>query len=340
MAPDSINIRIQSLMRAHFSPQQRSHKHPFIQHFTATRVNTGRSVKVDGDVKETDHFTQKKSNRLVKGKRRKLRASQYSFQDLGRLAKNMLTMTSPLKESTSTSNNQFSHTTIKNPISYPASPDAVTMAPYFELPQLTLINFSLTEGTDIPPPMESPTHELAPAWPDSSQFEPQIKQNFTLTPAPTPPITPNQTPEDDDDDEDGDEKSFQKISPYHISTKQPSSIRRFFSRRKLNSIYTNDSTETIEFSRPSSSVSFVSSNPNTSPVRKRHLSWLGRFNGNHKKRASAMIEVNQDLQLDLSPPPPRLHPSPPTLPQLSQLQTNVPDLHESLGGLELFKDVK
>ncbi|KAH8816808.1 hypothetical protein F5884DRAFT_235297 [Xylogone sp. PMI_703] len=199
----------------------------------------------------------------------------------------------------------------------------------YELPVLTPVNFSLTDGTDIPPPPESPIKETAPALP-----------KIETTEEPSTPIIeehPVATPTNGTFNNRGRLGSVDgPLSP--ASSKRASSIRRFLSRKSLNSNYddANSSSENLSaggFQRPESAMSFASAKP--SLTRKKSGSWFKRLGGN---RSSVVFEdesfIEKKAPIQKGPPPPKL-------PELNQLKAKLDDNDEgSLGGEELFKNIK
>ncbi|KAI9743814.1 MAG: hypothetical protein M1818_002548 [Claussenomyces sp. TS43310] len=199
----------------------------------------------------------------------------------------------------------------------------------FELPVLAPLG-SLTAGTDIPPPPDSPVEE-SPAV--SSHAEPRITEvsdstNGHESGAGTP--KPGET-------YDGRGRTNWHASPASpTSQKRPNSIRRFFSHKSLNHSYSNQSRESLAVgeARPESPGSFtIISGPPTRS--KRSSSWFGRFTGSglpesENKRASTVYEEKPSAK---GPPPPRL-------PELNQLKAKVEkDKGFSLGAEDMFKNI-
>jgi hypothetical protein len=204
---------------------------------------------------------------------------------------------------------------------------APTPAKRFELPVLEFNFASLTEGTDIPPPLPSPIEEevvAPPKTPAKEQKEKPSKingSNASLSPqsnVTTTTVGGTKRPADDN-----------PASPT-FSTRQ-GSIRRLFSKNLLNTAYA-DGEESVngDARRPVSrtSASFVESKK-----AKRSSGWFSRLRSSDSagnKRAS--IAVAPEEKKPTGPPPPMI-------PELSELKSSVDIKDEGLGS-DLFKDIK
>ncbi len=184
----------------------------------------------------------------------------------------------------------------------------------FELPQLTPVNFSLTDGTNIPPPPDSPIAETPP---------PPISKEVENTPAPVSKSNGIAVANGNGNGTNGAHYEREPLSP--ASSKRPSSIRRFLSRRSLNANYTNGtnhngSAEDLGgIPRPESAMSF-----SPSLARKKSGSWFRKPWGG--KRTSIVMED----KISAGPPPPKL-------PELAKVVGNE---EGSFGGDDLFKNIK
>ncbi len=198
----------------------------------------------------------------------------------------------------------------------------------FELPKLTPVNYSLTDGTDIPPPPVSPVEEKPPP----PAPKPEVSENPTLA-------TNGQSlaPNNSNGVYDGRGRTSNHDQPpmSPASSKRPSSIRRFLSRKSLNSVYTNGTNQRSRedvtmMDRPESSLSFVDGRPGLRT--KRSGSWFRRLgSGQNANRASVVYE---EKKISMGPPPPKL-------PELNQLKARIPEDDEgSLGGEDIFKNIK
>jgi len=204
----------------------------------------------------------------------------------------------------------------------------------FELPQLTPVNYSLTDGTDIPPPPDSPIEEQAPAPPPAPapKVEQQQQPNTVDSPTKANGVYEGRGRTSNADHE-------PPLSP--ASTTRPGSIRRFLSRRSLNSNYTNG-----HGSKSTDDLGTVGERPGTSLTQpKRSTSWFRRLgssstgnasvNGNgNAHRTSVVYENPAPVAVKKGPPPPKL-------PELNMLKAKIADDDEgSLGGGEMFKNIK
>jgi len=192
----------------------------------------------------------------------------------------------------------------------------------FELPALAPINFNLTDGTDIPPPPDSPVEEKPPP--------PSVSKPVA------PPITTPSSSNTHDAPFDGRGRQSDIPPQSPASSTRPGSIRRFLSRKSLNSNYTNGTNhnESLEdlHARPESPSSYMNGAP---PLKKaRSGSWFRRL-GN-KNRSSVIYENEKKPQT-----PEKMGPPPPMLPELNQLKAKVQgDEEGSLGADDMFKNIK
>jgi len=227
----------------------------------------------------------------------------------------------------------------------------------FELPQLTPLNFSLTDGTDIPPPPASPIEEK-PA-PELVSVPVAPKHEVSDDPVDTA-ATNGTTITNGTHSTNGingtstsgangtangifDGRGRTNVAVYTsvtadnkapmspISATKPSSIRRFLSRKSLNTYYENDAVhEDLKgIDRPESAMSFASGVKKTKP------SWFRRFSSNHGGGKTAVIYEEKGASITpMGPPPPKL-------PELSKLRAKISEDDEgSLGGEDLFKNIK
>ncbi|RDW66806.1 hypothetical protein BP5796_09555 [Coleophoma crateriformis] len=212
----------------------------------------------------------------------------------------------------------------------------------FELPALTPISYSLTEGTDIPPPPDSPIEE--PPIPPAP-VAPRATTPDTRKPA-SPAYTKGSNGSTNDVFDGGYGRSNIEIhaplSP--ASEKRPSSIRRLFSRKSLNQNYTNgtngnESNENLHaanIQRPESSLSFLE---RPGLIKKKSGSWFKRLGGSDTGNRASMIfdskisEEEKPMSIKKGPPPPKL-------PELNQFKAKVQADQGSFGGADLFKNIK
>ncbi|KAI9046905.1 hypothetical protein LZ554_008983 [Drepanopeziza brunnea f. sp. 'monogermtubi'] len=227
----------------------------------------------------------------------------------------------------------------------------------FELPQLKPLNFSLTDGTDIPPPLDSPIEE-------QPQHVPVSKETAAATTLPASgsvtSVTTNGQSSPDMHKDSGDGVYDRRgQTNYNIetppmspaSTKQ-GSVRRFLSRKDLNANYadgTDDSTASHEdlasINRPQSAMSFASQRP--SLAKKKSGSWFKRLGGS-SRRTSVIYEdktasvqrqpaIYEDKETIVQPQPAPVTRKGPPPPKLPEIMTR--DDGGSLGE-DMFKNIK
>jgi hypothetical protein len=198
----------------------------------------------------------------------------------------------------------------------------------FELPVLAPLD-SLTAGTDIPPPPDSPIEEKALELPSKPEHEivSTVAEHANGANGTTEYTGRGRTNE-----------TSVPTSP--VSMTRPSSIRRFLSRKSLYSNYSNGtggnlSQENLspEGGRPESPSTFSTiSRPSG---KRRSSSWFRRFvgSGETETKRTSIVYEEKDKEAPKGPPPP-------TLPELDQLKAKViADDAGSLGGDDMFKNI-
>ena len=206
------------------------------------------------------------------------------------------------------------------------------------------IAFSLTDGTNIPPPPDSP-----PARPPTPSGGPLSSH----------PTTPQNEGLKEDASMGPPPAKKQAISPSQSGTsdeKRPSSVRKLLSLRSLrdknrdshygtlgspNGKLSTDSHSPSHFSRPGSPYTTMSNDTNgsnASRARKRGSVWFG------SKRKSGFFNGRIDENFangGAVQPPERRGPPPPTLPEFQEFTSLNGALNGgSLGADDLFKDIK
>lgn len=206
----------------------------------------------------------------------------------------------------------------------------------FQLPALDFKFGSLTEGTDIPPPLPSPIQEEPPELPKTPKL--------TLEDVAKPATAIGGTQTSPEALKNGLKRSAEATLPGSpTSSKGPASIRRLFSRNRLNEAYhANGGTDVGEALSPRpQSQSNASIATNGQP--KRASGWFRRLRGSEgleNKRASRVF-----LPTDNSKPPATptksTGPPPPKIPEIKALGSKV-ELGSDLSslGTDLFKDIK
>jgi hypothetical protein len=197
----------------------------------------------------------------------------------------------------------------------------------FELPALEFKFDSLTDGTDIPPPLPSPVNEV-----------------------PTPPQTPPPVETDKEKGLNGNEKTNGATNGHDVTTKSATagvkrpadesplspalssrqgSIRRLFSRSLLNNAYADGEPEGMNGGRPSSQSGGSLTDDKKA---KRGSGWFRRLRSSETttKRSSALYEESKK---SAGPPPPMI-------PELTDLEANVDVKDEGSLGSDLFKNIK
>ncbi|KAF9740138.1 hypothetical protein PMIN02_006399 [Paraphaeosphaeria minitans] len=196
---------------------------------------------------------------------------------------------------------------------------------------LTPINFSLTEGTSIPAPAdtppETPHHPTPGKGPLSSHPTPKsaVFPHHEATPpvnesSETAGLNLHQTATND---------GASTMSPSSPSSRRPSSVRKFLGLRPLSS---HDS---LKSERPGSPA-IIASQPSLS--RKKSGSWFGK----NKRQSSFIIgslpegkeSTANYLTNGTKPPPAKKGPPPPALPDLKSFGVS-----SDLGADDMFKGI-
>lgn len=204
----------------------------------------------------------------------------------------------------------------------------------------TPINFSLTEGTSIPAPADTPPDTPRPPTPG--------KGPLSSHPTPKSAVFPHheQSPSDKDSPESAAAEpnlhqtatndASSTMSPSSPSSRRPSSVRKFLGLRPLSS---HDS---LNSERPGSPAT-IGSQP--SLRRKKSGSWFGKSNSKSKRQSSFIIgslpegkegSAGQTNGTKSAPafPPPKKGPPPPALPELKSFGVNA-----DLGADDMFKGI-
>ncbi|KAK0628622.1 hypothetical protein B0T17DRAFT_489613, partial [Bombardia bombarda] len=201
----------------------------------------------------------------------------------------------------------------------------------FELPVLDFKFSSLTDGTDIPPPLPSPVLKAAPTPPETPNGKTKKAVNGsnkvdTASPSSIYSAGGTKVPTDEN-----------PASPTLSS--RPGSIRRLFSRNLLNTAYTNGeepaNADTASAVRPPSHSSNGAADPKKP---KRSSGWFNRLR-NHDtvpdKRVTTPLSPTSPVEERKPKGPP-----PPMIPELSELKSKLDIKDEGGFGNDLFKDIK
>ena len=209
------------------------------------------------------------------------------------------------------------------------SKSASSRTPTFELPALKLDFGNITDGTNIPPPPKSPVPK-AVSVPDKKD---ENKENSGAADAiglakKSASANPNGKLA-------GTKRSADQVPLESPPNSRPGSLRRFFSRTKLNNTYaegqqstTNgNGAATIERPASRSGNSFVGGSSFKS---RRSSGWFRRLTGGESRRSSLMFEESASSARKPSGPPP------PMIPELRELEKH----ENSTLGTDLFKNIK
>jgi len=214
----------------------------------------------------------------------------------------------------------------------------------FSFKPLTLspINFSLTEGTSIPAPLDSPPESPRPPTPGKGPLSSHPTPKSPGSPPQTESPPPGKASEDSADghlQQSRTSDATSAMSPTSPSSKRPASVRKFLGIRTLSS---NDSLKSDQ--RPGSPATINSQAPSLS--RRKSGSWFGK----RKTFISGSVPegtvdsttysngrtVSQPAVQAAQPPKPK-GPPPPALPGLSSFGVNEDTL--SLGADDMFKNI-
>lgn len=205
----------------------------------------------------------------------------------------------------------------------------------FQLPALDLKFGSLTEGTDIPPPLPSPIQEEPP---------PVVAKDDV--PKPTTVTTATQTSPDVLKNGTDLKRSVDAVPASPTSTKGPNSLRRLFSRNRLNEAYfANGDDHVGEALSPRPPSQSASVNTRQS---KRSSGWFRRLRGSDSgsadnKRSSRVFFAPPESPkpIAVAPVEKPTGPPPPKIPEFKALGSKV-DLSDDAGslGADLFKNIK
>ncbi|KAH8732257.1 hypothetical protein GQ44DRAFT_602186 [Phaeosphaeriaceae sp. PMI808] len=193
---------------------------------------------------------------------------------------------------------------------------------------LTPINFSLTEGTSIPAPLDSPPESPRPPTPG--------KGPLSSHPTPLSGVFPNNINSTDGPGDDSNARISDATSTFSPTSPQrrPSSVRKFLGLRTLSS------SDSLKSERPGSPSTIHSQAPTLN--RRKSSSWFGKRKTivgsvpegiESVKPTSNGRTVSQPAQQTKKKGPP-----PPALPELKSFGVSEDTL--SLGGDDMFKNIK
>ncbi|KAK3310776.1 uncharacterized protein B0T15DRAFT_507411 [Chaetomium strumarium] len=202
----------------------------------------------------------------------------------------------------------------------------------FELPALEFKFGSLTDGTDIPPPLPSPVQEkkTAPATPDTPNARKPQQEGRDVTDRKPGNASPSSQLSGGSPA--GSKRHAEDAPASPTLSSRPASIRRLLSRNNLMHQPHANGDGTEPDGRPQSR-----GNTSVADSRKakRLSGWFGRLRGNESaasKPASPLSPTSPPVVEDKKPK----GPPPPKIPELSKLGIQA----DSGFGSDLFKDIK
>lgn len=202
----------------------------------------------------------------------------------------------------------------------------------FELPALNLNFGSITEGTSIPPPPDSPVEKPAPALEVTTKAQDSTKDSAAATTEQTATakagangnLAGTKRPADD-------------IPPSPTVSNRPGSLRRLLSRTLLNNSYAEG-----QVSNGNGAASANSSRPESRSggsfmderKAKRSSGWFRRLRGGDSSKRSSLMFEQQHSTTNATATKPS-GPPPPMIPELKDLEKDDGSL-----GSDLFKNIK
>jgi hypothetical protein len=209
------------------------------------------------------------------------------------------------------------------------APTGATKPKRFELPALDLKFGSLTEGTDIPPPLPSPIQEEAVPTPPDTPGLKQQKQQGTGAANGKPKATSPHSQVSSISTA-GTKRRLEDGPASPTLSSRPGSIRRLFSRGLMNSAYNADEGGNGERPQSCSGHNVVDSRK-----AKRSSGWFGRWSSETVLTTPAT---------PLSPPATQekkpTGPPPPMIPELSELNSKLGLQNDTILGDDLFNNIK
>ncbi|KAH9872066.1 hypothetical protein J1614_006327 [Plenodomus biglobosus] len=203
---------------------------------------------------------------------------------------------------------------------------------------LTPVNFSLTEGTQIPAPLDSPPETPRPPTPGRGPLSSHpTPKSPAFPPADGSPVGK------DSEDSTADAQLHQSrasdaasvMSPTSPSSKRPASVRKFLGLRTLSS------SDSLKSERPGSPATISSQTPSLS--RRKSGSWFGKKKSfaagsvPEGNGTSAPYSNGRTVSQPAPAQPQAKGPPPPALPELKSL--GVSDDTLSWGADDMFKNI-
>ncbi|KAK4124896.1 hypothetical protein N657DRAFT_662923 [Parathielavia appendiculata] len=203
----------------------------------------------------------------------------------------------------------------------PSRANSTTVAPTgtakpkrFELPALDLKLGSLTDGTDIPPPLPSPIQEKAgPTPPDTPKIEQPRQEDAGATNGTLKMASPHSQLSNISTT--GTKRRAEDSLTSPTLSNRPGSIRRLFSRGLLNTAYANGDDAALDRRPQSRGTASVAD----SRKAKRSSGWFGRLRSNEALPSKPVTPLSPPATDDRKP----TGPPPPTIPELSELKSKL-----------------
>jgi hypothetical protein len=230
--------------------------------------------------------------------------------------------------------------------------------PTFKPLTITPVSFSLTEGTNIPAPLDSPPHTPRPPTSDGGPLtsHPTTPNGSSKMPGAFPPSPASDPVSDTIGKLPTSPRNGHYLSPATSPTvekKRPSSVRRLLSLRSIRgekdrhqqfgTLNGNGSSNFDPSSRPGSPYTIMSNDTNFSggsTQKKRNSAWFGST-----KRKSSFFsgKIGEDSVIHEGgavQPLARRGPPPPSLPEFHQFGSLDGALDSDMGAEDMFKDIK
>ncbi|CAG9995781.1 unnamed protein product [Clonostachys byssicola] len=209
----------------------------------------------------------------------------------------------------------------------------------FELPALNLNFGSITDGTDIPPPPDSPVEKEKPVLPETPKKK-AVPETAAKTEEDKTVKKPEETPKATNGNSAGIKRPADAPPSPSSASYRAGSIRRMFSRTKLNNSYAEGHlasnggvAASIDSSRPASRSGNSILDERKS---KRASGWFKRLRGGESKRSSLILSQESTASTTTIPATNKPSgPPPPMIPELKEFNKDEGSL-----GNDLFKNIK
>lgn len=202
----------------------------------------------------------------------------------------------------------------------------------FELPALDLNFGSITDGTDIPPPPDSPVQE-GPTPPQTPRLDAKANKQVKSVTKAAPTTAGKQATSNGNLA--GTKRPADDVPPSPTASARPGSLRRLFSRTMLNNAYAEGIQSNGNGSVAASVSRPISRGGNSildDRKSKRSSGWFKRLTGdNTARRSSLMFEEGSSPTTQTRPS----GPPPPMIPELKEFEKE-----DNGFGSDLFKNIK